>query len=515
MKRKCVAFYIRLSEADDDVKSGVKDESNSIIAQRELLYGFIKNYDEYKNAEVFEYFDDGISGTEFLNRKNFQKMLTDAGCGMFECILVKDFSRLGRDYIEVGNYLEFVFPTMGIRFISVNDNYDSEKNIGMTGGMDVAFRNLIYQLYSRDLSRKVKSATRNRNQNGEFTGAFPPYGYCKDKYDKHKLVIDEEIAPYIKEIFQRVIAGERIRDIARDFNKRKVPTRLLVLKAKCNYKPLHDMGDNLWDVYAIHRIIKKEAYTGKLIQNMSEIVGFGDNRRHVRNPKEKWTVVDDAIPSIISKEDFIRANEVLKRRIRGEYSGPVKRGLNLFVCGYCGRNMRKGPWNKSYICRMNNLGGDERCQETRINIEDAHNMVLSTAKEYCELLYDERKMHTLRQEKPVEQDEAESLLDEKGRLENSVIGLYKKYRAGDISKGSYISERNASKERIAEIEIMLKKKVESADSIDTDFVAIPMIPDEYDAGVLSEIIEKVIVYSRKRIEIVFKCNDIHREVCID
>ena len=154
-KRK-LAFYIRLSDADEEVKAGTKDESNSITGQRKLLYAYIKKTEEFAGFEVLEYFDDGYSGTMFNNRAEFQRLIQDAELGRFECIIVKDFSRFGRDYLEVGNYLEFVFPAMGMRFISVNDNYDSDRNFGVTGGMDVAYKNLIYQLYSMDLSRKVK-----------------------------------------------------------------------------------------------------------------------------------------------------------------------------------------------------------------------------------------------------------------------------------------------------------------------------------------------------------------------
>lgn len=516
MKSRCVAFYIRLSDADEDVKAGVKDESNSITAQRELLHGFLQKSADYKDAEVLEYFDDGFSGTGFSKRESFQKMLSDAGCGKFECIVVKDFSRLGRDYIEVGNYLEFVFPTMGIRFISVNDHYDSEKNIGMTGGMDVAFRNLIYQLYSRDLSRKVKSARRNRNMNGEYTAAYAPYGYRKDRYDKHKLVIDEDVAPYVREIFNRVITGERLNEITKDFNIRNVPTRVSVQKTKSAYKPVHDMGDNLWDREAVYAIVKNKAYAGKLIQNMWETVGFGDNKRYVRRKPEDWSIVEDGIPAIVSKEDFAKANAVLKDRDRGFHaSGSIKKGLNLFTCGCCGRKLTKGAWNEYYVCRMRNMGGDKHCKDARIKISAAHDIVVSVAREYCDLLLEEQKMRSSVREKTDRRDMKEELLAEKERLEHSVIELYKRYRAGDISKDSYMSERFQSKEKISQIEEKLRKADEIAESTDMDSCMVRVIPDEYDAGIMSEIIEKVIVYDRKHIEVIFKCNDVHKEVCFD
>ncbi len=516
MKIRTVAFYIRLSLADEDVKAGIKGESNSITSQRALLYDYIAQSKEYKDAKVVEYFDDGFSGTAFKNRENFQKMLSDAGEGKFECILVKDFSRLGRDYIEVGNYLEFVFPTMGIRIISVNDNYDSNKNCGMTGGMDVAFRNLIYQLYSRDLSRKVKSARRNRNINGEYTAAYTPYGYKKDKYDKHKLVIDEDVAPYIREIFTRVSSGESFMSIARDFNERKVPTRTSVQKRKCNYKLYRDMGDDLWDKDALYWIVRNEAYIGVLIQNKHEIRGFGDNKKCVLRKKEDWSIVEGGLPAIVLKEEFEKANEAVNGRKRciNRQKTTRRNGLNLFTCGYCGRKMKCGSWSKGYTCVMQNMGGDKRCDTVRINADEAKKAVLEATKEYCNMLVREQE-HVVTDIQKGSSPSRENLMSEKERIENSVIGLYKRYRAGDISKESYLRERQNNKEVIANIDDKLISMDDSVDIEDMEYKVLPVIGDEYDAEVLKEIIDKVLVYGEDRIEIVFKCDDVHKVVSID
>lgn len=266
-KRK-LAFYIRLSDADEEVKAGTKDESNSITGQRKLLYSYIKGKEEFAGFEILEYFDDGYSGTMFNNRAEFQRLIQDAESEKFECIIVKDFSRFGRDYLEVGNYMEFVFPAMGIRFISVNDNYDSDRNFGVTGGMDVAYKNLIYQLYSMDLSRKVKSARRTRNLSGEYTAAFACYGYKKDPDDKHKLIIDEEAAKVVVEIFSLIIAGYNASEAARILNERKIPTRLQTQwKNGTKYVPVHNKGDYMWDNSEVVWIIQNEQYKGIMIQN--------------------------------------------------------------------------------------------------------------------------------------------------------------------------------------------------------------------------------------------------------
>ena len=155
-KRK-LAFYIRLSDADEEVKAGTKDESNSITGQRKLLYAYIKKTEEFAGFEVLEYFDDGYSGTMFNNRAEFQRLIQDAELGRFECIIVKDFSRFGRDYIGVGDYLEQIFPIMGVRVIAINSQYDSNNYVGKTMGLEMSITNLVNTLYSRDLSKKYKS----------------------------------------------------------------------------------------------------------------------------------------------------------------------------------------------------------------------------------------------------------------------------------------------------------------------------------------------------------------------
>ena len=204
MKR--VAIYLRLS-LEDDVN---RDESNSITGQRTLLQEFVRSHDEFAGWEITEYFDDGISGSLFAGRGAFQTMLADAKEGKFQCLIVKDFSRLGRNYLEAGNFMEYVFPAMGLRFISVNDHYDSFKRQGMTGGIDVAFKNLIHQMYAMDGSQKVKSAKRVRNARGEYTAGLAPYGYRKDPADVHRFVIEEREAEVVREIFSLAADGSAL-----------------------------------------------------------------------------------------------------------------------------------------------------------------------------------------------------------------------------------------------------------------------------------------------------------------
>ena len=191
------ALYIRLSQEDSD-NNEEKQESNSVTSQKTLLNEFISTNEDLLIYDT--YIDDGYTGTDF-NRPAFQRLLEDMKREYINCIIVKDLSRLGRNYIEVGNYIEQVFPLFNIRFIAVNDGIDSFKNPSSTNTILVPFKNLINDEYARDTSIKIRTALNGKKKKGEFIGAFPAYGYIKDTKDKHKLVIDEVAADIVKKIF--------------------------------------------------------------------------------------------------------------------------------------------------------------------------------------------------------------------------------------------------------------------------------------------------------------------------
>ncbi len=485
-KRK-LAFYIRLSDADEEVKAGTKDESNSITGQRKLLYAYIKKTEEFAGFEVLEYFDDGYSGTMFNNRAEFQRLIQDAELGRFECIIVKDFSRFGRDYLEVGNYLEFVFPAMGMRFISVNDNYDSDRNFGVTGGMDVAYKNLIYQLYSMDLSRKVKSARRTRNLSGEYTASFVCYGYKKDPDDKHKLIIDEEAAKVVVEIFSLIIAGYNASEVARILNERKIPTRVQnQWKNGINYVPVHNKGDYMWDNSEVIAIVQNEQYKGIMIQNKCETVGFGDNKKVRKRNKEDWSVVEGAIPRIVSDEMFDEVNKMLRVEARGIEKSTKKRKKNLFIC---------------------------QCQQIFMLKSEAQDKVLEITKEICRTLIQEEELKRASKDKrKVTSDEylISELKAEYDRISNSTVSCYQSYREGKYTKEEYVQLRKTNQELLADLENQISDLQEKAANQEPDteekieqLTQYSML-EQYDGDVLSNIIDKVLIYNDKDIEVVFK-----------
>ena len=267
MKVDVVAKYIRLSDGDVDTGRGVKQESDSVVSQRRLLDGFIDRDGELRKCRIIEFCDDGFSGTDF-RRPGFAGMMEAVKRGEVGCIIVKDFSRLGRDYIEVGSYLEQIFPLMEVRCISVNDRYDSEGVLGTAGGLNVAFKNLINMLYSRDLSKKIRSAQMARARKGECLGGFARYGYEKSPEDKHRLVVDPEAAEVVRKIFTMAAEGITISGIVRYLNDNGVLT-CVEYKQRKNSRYQHPGGGvkKLWGTQSVRSILSDETYIGKVVWN--------------------------------------------------------------------------------------------------------------------------------------------------------------------------------------------------------------------------------------------------------
>ena len=212
-----VDFYLRLSLEDDDLK----DESNSITSQREILKNYISSREEFTGVKIREHIDDGYTGTNF-NRPAFQKMIGLMKKNEIRTILVKDLSRFARDYIESGAYIEQIFPFMQVRFISVNDNYDSNNNENGISSLEIPFKNLVYDYYSKAISQKISSSVRVRQDRGYYFGSKAPYGYVKDEKDHHQLLVDDRVRNIIEEVFERYLSGESMLSISKDFNHRGV-----------------------------------------------------------------------------------------------------------------------------------------------------------------------------------------------------------------------------------------------------------------------------------------------------
>ncbi len=325
-----IAIYIRLSKEDDKWK----EESNSISMQRILLEKYVA--ESFADYELIEFCDDGYTGTNF-DRPGVQEMLERVRDGEIDCIIVKDFSRFARDYIELGTYLEQIFPFMGVRFISVNDGYDSNNYQGSVADMDVNFRNLLYDLYSKDLSAKVRSALAIRKEKGQYVSGSCPFGYEKAPEDRHSLVIAEDEAEIVRRIFFMTVEGYTSGEIARIFNEERVktPIEFKIEKGKTSRSP---KGERFfWNSNTICQMLRNEVYIGNIVQKKftKDFVG---GRNHL-NPREEWLVTCGHHEPIIEKSVFDKVQEGRgkKRTPQRHETHPL---VGKLVCGCCRKSLR-------------------------------------------------------------------------------------------------------------------------------------------------------------------------------
>lgn len=256
--------------------------------------------------------------------------------GKIGCIVVKDLSRLGRNYVEVGNLLGQVFLFLGIRVISMNDGYDSDSFIGQTGGLDVAFKNLVYNLYSRDLSNKVKSAVNTRMKRGEYIGPYGIFGYQKDPKDVHKLVIDEEAAAIVRRIFLMVGDGMPRKEVVKILNEENVPTAAVYKQRKgCTRDWFPDGKKGGWNTSMVAKIIRDERYAGHMVGHKKVYESF-DSKRQVGVDKSQWIVVRNTHEGIVTQEEFDRANANMRNVVQGKKKNPsTKKNFSVIVCPHC------------------------------------------------------------------------------------------------------------------------------------------------------------------------------------
>ena len=271
-----VGIYLRLSQ-EDKIKKDT--ESNSIENQRRIIKKYIDSNEDL--VFISEYVDDGYSGTSF-NRPGFQEMLKDLKNSKIDTIIVKDLSRFGRKYVEVGRFLEDTFPTMRVRFISIIDKIDSFKNPESSSSMLVNFKNLINDEYARDISRKIKSVYRIKQKKGEYIAAHVPFGYRKDPDNKYHLLIDMEGAKIVKLLFELALNNKTAIQIADYLNERKFPTPSQYKKQKGQFYKTNIVTDEnideiKWNPRIISNILRNEIYTGNLIQNKKNKISYKED----------------------------------------------------------------------------------------------------------------------------------------------------------------------------------------------------------------------------------------------
>lgn len=427
------ALYARLSRDDGD-----KPESDSIVNQRKRLEQFLAGQAQMEFAGF--YVDDGYTGTNF-DRPGFQRMIEDIEAGKVNCVVVKDLSRFGRDYIGVGAYLRDWFPAHGVRFIALGEGEDSEKN---SCDMLIPFKNVMNEQYARDISQKVRSSIQIKQQSGEFIGAFASYGYRKDPEDHNKLLIDPPAAAVVRRIFTLYEQGMGKIRIAKLLNEEKIP-------CPSEYKRLngekYHNGQRLgstsyWTYATIHRILKNQMYVGRMEQGKAPRQGMHGKAKQL--PREQWTVVEGTHEAIIEPDQWERVQSLLQRDTRTlSFEQNISPFAGFLRCGDCGRAMSKTnhPGGIYYCCGSYKRYGPSVCTRHGISYRDLEQTVLEdlnkviASVEDLHALAQEAKENTRPTDHSAEQERLQGSLERVRRLRKSA---YEDYKDDLISKEDYL-----------------------------------------------------------------------------
>lgn len=459
LDNKLDIYYLRLSMEDGDVEDGNAEESCSIKSQRFCIQKYLQD-NSFRAESFMEIADDGYSGTT-MNRPGMKKLLKLVEESKVRTIIVRDLSRFARNYLEAGHYLEFVFPAYDVRFISINDQFDSEEMGETTGGLELAIRNLINQMYSKDISRKIKSAVDMKKLNGEYVYGTAPYGYKKGE-KKNTIVIDDEVAFIVKEIFQWAAEGVSITQIACRMNQAAIATPSMHLaEVRGKYKIAKH-----WGYESVRNILINRIYTGDTVPFKSHVVRIGSDRVKML-PVEEQQIIPNTHEAIISRELFYQAQTTIKsvKKSKGKKSNSPF--TSLLICGCCGNRLAKGKQqNKNWMCSMHRYNPNTDCKAVRIEEARLSDIVLKSIRTQCQLL--DAKINKIKQESFSAKTSDQVLRNEcrmvKRKIENiqaKKMRLYEQYAQSELSKESYVAHKNeltTEEEHLKAQYIMLEQK---------------------------------------------------------
>lgn len=436
------AVYVRLSKEDGDVADTGKKESNSISNQKSLIRDFLKDKEDIEI--VSERVDDGYSGSNF-ERPQFKLMMEDIKRGIVDCVVVKDLSRFGREYIDSGRYIERLFPALGVRFIAVNDHIDS-----LEDGRDdivVPFKNLMNDAYCRDISIKIRSHLEVKRKNGDYIGAFTPYGYLKDGQDKNRLVPDTYAAGIVKEIFRMKLGGMSQTAIADYLNDHDVLSPMeykhsLGIRIQDNFKT-HEQAE--WSAMSVRRILENEIYTGAVVSLKSTM----DSRKGklVARPKDEWVRVDGMHEVIVTKEEFRRVQEMV-----GVQKPTAGRRKMRYACGVCGKRLTRRNGTDLY-CNRGYMLKDCECRQVVMKEPEADAVVLGELKRKLRWVLDEEELRMERRaDVPAAGSRVESLRNALEAAKKAKQRLFEKLADREIERAVFLERKKGYDAEIGRLE---------------------------------------------------------------
>ena len=514
------ALYVRLSREDGD-----KNESDSIGNQKDLLSEFIRLESDIEVYDV--YVDDGWSGTNF-DRPEFRRMEADIYKKKVNCVIVKDLSRFGRNYIDSGHYFERVFPLMDVRFISITDNVDSVKNPQSMNNILVPFKNLINDEYCRDISNKVRSSLDMKRKQGKHIGSFACYGYMKDPEDHNHLIPDPEAAEVVRDIFQWYVDGLSIIGIAKKLNSMGIinPTSYKQ-KQGHNYRhPQIKINDGMWPDSSVRRILGNRMYVGDMVQGVNKIKSYKVQVAQ-RQPEDKWIIVENTHEPIVSREVFEKAQTLLNRRTR---TTPGQNQVNIFAgllrCADCKKAMNRRHNKHSYgtytyyVCSTFKKMDKGACSKHTIRLDRLEEAVLAAIRMQIQLAVDMKQaIDVINQSAAVNkqsgrlQKQLDTARKDEANAESMMLGLYPDWKAGMISaeeyqklKSIFETKREDARKRIRDIQMQmdeLEKGQDSANEFIQNFIQFQNV-EELTRDLLVSLVDMIYVYEGGDIHIDFK-----------
>lgn len=460
------ALYTRIS-----VETERKREADTIGNQLQLLKDYVSEHEDLTIADI--YCDDDISGVDFI-RPEFSRMMNDLRDGRINCIIVKDLSRLGRNYLESGEYIELVFPFFQCRFIAITDRFDTKYQ---QVDFSIQLKNLANEMYAKDISKKIRSVKRNFQEQGKFTGGRAPYGYRIDPDDKHHLIIDEETAPVVKELFELVASGYTVRGAAVTMNERGIPSpgRLLYdrgLTTKDKYK------QSQWYMPTVKRILSDEIYLGWMVTGKYRSTYITTGKKGTEKvPRNEWIVTKGTHEPIITEELFDKVQAYLtqtreQHAMSARYN--TKGNLNnhfrsRLYCGECGRAMsfrqKKNKHDQCegwFICPMHEHYNSSYCVKKAVKKEDLESIVLKLIRAQIQLYSDSQKIclslsrsSRASTKYKIYCDHIRATKKQIERFMGMKAGLYEDFRNGTISQEDYLSMGQEYAQKADELRIFL------------------------------------------------------------
>ena len=521
MKVWRTGLYVRLSVEDNG------NRGDSLETQRQIMETYLALCPDIEIAEV--YIDNGVSGQTF-ERPSFQRMLADVEAGKINCVAVKDLSRLGRSAIDSGYYLEKYFPLHNVRVLSVNDQYDSEHIDNGTAQIALPLKNLMNEAYALDISRKVRAQQAQAMHAGEFVGARPPFGYRKDPQNCHKLLVNEDTAPVVRQIFQWAADGVSLNAIVKRLNETGVltPGHYLASVGLIHNEKL--MGSGKWQTWTVNKILTDAVYTGDMIQGKTKSVRY----KQVPTDPADWIVIRDTHEPLVSRELFQKAQNV-RAQAAQKYAKTEKLSFspNIFkgriFCGHCGKSLHRQRSHDRYFfrCISNDRIRKGSCPgDIRVLPEDELiSVILDIIQKQASIIIN-NGCWSKRNGKVAEQSaaigkEIARLQQETERDRKYLISLYEHFVSGVLSKTEYTELKTGYEQKIKaatsrsqqlleqqkELKVQMTNYIELSDWLSSANGNMTLTSD-----LMDRLVDRIVVHSSQEISVHFKFKDEFREI---